>query len=310
MEYIISEDISLELDFETSIAIGNFDGLHLAHQRLIRSALDFAKRSMMRSVVLTFRPHTAHLFDPFGSPHLIMSYEEKIEEISRLGVDIIIEQRFDHRFASLTKEEFLYGYLKRIGAKAVFVGYDFSFSRDRKANQEDLREFGRRTGAFIEIMEPQYLDGIRISSTVIRNLIMEGNITLANRLLGRRYYISGSVVRGKGLGRNIGVATANIPIIKRLIPREGVYITITEVDGRRYRSISNVGKTSLDGDVTLLETHILDFDGELYNRRIRVEFLKFIRPELKFSSLEELKRTIYEDIGCARAFFKDFDENI
>lgn len=310
MRYISSCCNNLCFDEDTAVAIGNFDGVHIAHQKLITDMVSFARKTGLQSTVLTFRPHTAHLFDGFGSPHLIMSYEEKLEEISKLGVDIIIEQRFDIKFASMSTDEFLYGYLRGIRAKAIFVGYDFSFSREKSANKGDLREFGRKTGAFIEIMEPQLFKGTKISSTKIRNLLQEGNIALANQLLGRRYYITGTVVRGKMLGRSIGVRTANIHLIDRLIPREGVYLTITETDGQKFRSISNVGKTSINENVTVLETHLLDFEQELYGKKIKVEFLQFLRPEMRFGSIGELRDRVKRDIEEARNLFREKKEDV
>jgi riboflavin kinase/FMN adenylyltransferase len=309
MKYIISENTEITLNEESVVAIGNFDGVHLAHQRLIKEAIDFATRSRMQSVVLTFRPHTAHLFDRFGSPHLIMSYEEKIEEIGRLGVDIIIEQRFDEIFANLSREEFLSGYMRQLQTRAIFIGFDFKFGRDGTSNTEHLLEFGRKTGVFIYVLKPQSLLGTTISSTKIRNLLMEGNIELANQFLGRRYYISGSVIPGKMLGRSLGFPTANIPIVNRLSPREGVYLTNTIIEGMRYKSVSNVGRTSHNKEITLLETHILDFDGELYDKRVRVEFIKFLRPEIRFSSMEELVSTIKKDINTARMIFGEMSES-
>lgn len=310
MRYIKSESKNPHLDCETAVAIGNFDGVHIAHQRIIKKMIDFSKMSNLRSMVLTFRPHTAHLFDKFGSPHLIMDYEEKVEEISKLGVDIVVEQRFDEAFASLSKEEFLYDYLNNLKVRAVFVGYDFSFSRDRVATHSDLREFGRKSGAFIDIMEQQAIGGTKISSTKIRNLLLEGNIEIANQLLGRRYYITGTVTQGKRLGKTIGVATANIVINNRLIPREGVYLTISEIDGVRYNSVSNIGKTSSNKDLSILETHIFDFDRELYGSKMRVEFLRFLRPEVRFGSFDELKETIMSDINNAKRIFNGLDEDI
>lgn len=310
MNFIRSEGKNLRLDFDTVVAIGNFDGVHIAHQRLIKMTVDFAKRSGMKSLILTFNPHTAHLFDRFKSPHLIMNYEEKIAEIARFGVDIIVEQRFDKEFASLTMDEFLNEYLANLRVRAIFVGFDFSFSRGKSANQENLREYGRKTGTFIYIMEPQLLNGTKISSTKIRNLLQEGNIEIANQLLGRRYFISGEVIRGKMLGRTIGVGTANIALVDRLVPKEGVYLTITEIDGVRFKSVSNIGKTSHHQDETILETHIFDFDKELYGKRIKVEFINFIRPERRFKDLEELKNTIKADIQTARKLFEELNENI
>ncbi len=309
MRYIKSDTKNILLENETAVAIGNFDGVHIAHQRLITDMIGFAGKSGLSSAVLTFRPHTAHLFDRFGSPHLIMSYEEKLEEIAKLGPDIIIEQRFDSEFASMSTEEFLSGYLGGLKAKAIFVGYDFSFSKDKTANQDDLREFGRRSGAYISIMQAQLYGGTKISSTKIRNLLLEGNVELANQLLGRRYYISGIVTRGKMLGKSIGAGTANINIRERLVPREGVYLTVTELDNKRLKSVSNVGKTSGERDLTVLETHILDFEAELYDRKIKVEFLKFLRPEMRFGSVDRLKEKIREDIQMARILFGELNED-
>lgn len=309
MKYIVSDNRDLSLMEETAIVIGNFDGVHVAHRRLIGMAVDFAKKTKMKSVVLTFRPHTAHIFDKFGSPHLIMSYAEKIKEISGLGVDILIEQRFDHLFASLSTEEFLHGYLKGLNVRAIFVGYDFNFSRGKQANQETLRVFGHNTGTYIEIMEPQLYSGTKISSTKIRNLLSEGNIEIANKLLGGRYFISGEVVRGKGLARRLGIATANIPIIERLIPREGVYLTLTDVEGIKYRSVSNIGKTYYNKEIPILESHILDFDKELYDKEIKVEFIRFLRPEIRFGSLDELREAVTRDIKNARQIFEGLCED-
>ncbi len=293
----------------TAVAIGNFDGVHIAHRQLVLSMRDFARKSGLCSLVLTFRPHTAHLFDKFGSPHLIMTYDEKIDELADLEVDIILEQHFSREFADLSTEEFLYNYLARLNVRAVFVGFDFIFGRGGQSGADELRDFGRKTGAFIHIMDPVILNGSRVSSTRIRNLLMEGNVEMANQLLGRRYFIGGIVKRGKMLGKSIQCPTANIPIVDRLSPREGVYLTVTVIGNNRYRSISNIGKTSSEKNITMLETHIFDFDRELYDEKIRVEFIRFIRPEIRFNSMEEMKETIRKDIEYARREFQGLNEN-
>ncbi len=284
------------------VAIGNFDGVHLGHRSLLRLAVDKALEQGVRSAVLTFRPHPLKLLFPDRRVFLITSEERKARLIAECGIDDLVVARFDHRFADLSAEAFVSEVLvEHLGAAAVVVGENYAFGRNREGNIERLRQFGREYGFAVLVAPACRLDGELVSSTKIREAIMQGEIERAARFLGRPCAIVGRVVKGKSRGRELGFPTANLVSEIELYPREGVYAVWVEFDGKRYPGVVNIGHNPTFGDTGLtVEAHILDFDGDLYDRELKIIFVEYLRSERKCSSLEELCRLIAADVAKAR----------
>ena len=284
------------------VAIGNFDGVHLGHRSLLQLAVDRARERNLKSAVLTFRPHPMKLLFPERRVFLITSEERKARLIGECGVDELVIAPFTHRFADLTAEEFVREVLvEHLGAEAVVVGENYAFGRNREGTIERLRRFGEEYGFTVLVAPPCLVGGELVSSTKIREAIMQGEIERASRFLGRPCAIVGRVVRGKGRGKGLGFPTANLVSEVELYPREGVYAVWAEFDGRRYPAVVNIGHNPTFGDTGLtVEAHILDFDGDLYDREIKIVFIEYLRSEKKCSSLEELCRLIAADVAKAR----------
>ena len=284
------------------VAIGNFDGVHLGHRSLLQLAVDRARERNLQSAVLTFRPHPLKLLFPERRVFLITSEERKARLIGECGVDELVIAPFDHRFADLTAEEFVTEVLiQHLGAAAVVVGENYAFGRNREGTIKRLKEFGKEYGFTVLVAPPCLVGDELVSSTKIREAIMQGEIKRASRFLGRPCAIVGRVVRGKGRGKGLGFPTANLVSEVELYPREGVYAVWIEFNGRRYPGVVNIGHNPTFGDTGLtVEAHILDFDGDLYDRDLKIIFVEYLRSEKKCSSLEELCRLIAADVEKAR----------
>lgn len=273
----------------TAIALGNFDGVHIAHTKLINMVLN-AKGA--KSLVFTFKPHPLRVL---GKDFLEITVADKKEKlIKELNPDILFYQRCDRDFLKMPAEAFVKEVLvKRLGASYIAAGYNCSFGEGGKGNVGLLKDMGEKFGFFVDVLDKIEVMGIDVSSTNIRSLIKDGKIETANALLGRKFSIEGKVVEGKKLGRKIGFPTANIiPQDGIVLPKYGVYKTMV---GSK-KSITNVGvnPTVNDGS-TRIETHIIDYDGEIYGDKIEVNFLEFVRPEIKFANVEDLKKQIEKD---------------
>lgn len=287
------------------VTLGNFDGVHLGHQELIRAAQARARAMQLPLVVLTFKPHPHAVLRPESAPPLLLTYEEKVEALHQLGVDHVTEQAFSREFSTLSAEQFFQEYvLKRFSARAVVVGYDFGFGQDREGSLETLRTLCASAGVSLEIVPPFRVDGEIVSSTAVRRKLMEGKMRDAQALLGRPFFYRGNVIRGNARGRTIGFPTANLKLEQKLVLPYGVYATRTTVDGKVYPSVTNVGvrPTFVDaGDLTaLVETYLIDQNMDLYGKVLEVEFVERIRAERKFGSIDELKSQIARDVEAAR----------
>ncbi len=299
------EDISKPFK-NAVITIGNFDGVHKGHQTLLNEVIQKAKSIGGTSVAMTFEPHPITVLQKDGHPPLITMYEQKIELLSQYDLDFLVCIPFTHEFASITAENFVKDILvDRMGVKAIVVGNDYSFGKNREGNIDLLRSYASQFGFEVMVIDWQqiaYTSGERISSTKIREIVMDGRVEDAVNLLGRHYQIRGKVVSGRNRGgKLLGFPTANINLVDELSPKTGVYAVSVQFEGQKYSGVANIGYSpTFDDHLFTIEVHILDFDGDIYDRKIRVNFISRLRDEKKFSNITELSEQIKKDIAKAR----------
>ncbi len=294
------------------ITLGNFDGLHLGHQELIRKVIRRAKETGARSIVVTFRPHPLKILAPEKCPPLISIYEEKIKLFEELGVDVLVKIPFTVEFAKMSPEDFVKGILcDMLGAKEIFVGFNYRFGRGREGNIATLKALGERLGFSVREVEQVALSGEVISSTKIRHLLRDGEVEHAARLLGRTYAITGIVVKGDGRGKGLGFPTANIAPKHSIIPAHGVYAVRLFVRDRFYDGIANIGmRPTFNKQDLAIEVHVFDFNEDLYGEEISLYFVGRIREEKKFRSPDELTRQIRADVQAARVLLSGHSASV
>ena len=287
------------------VTMGNFDGIHLGHQALVLRSLEEARRRNVASVVLTFDPHPLKVLAPARAPRLILTPEDKIELLQDLGVDVVINQRFDASFASLEAEEFVRRFIvSRLKAKKIWVGRDLRFGHGRKGDVQQLIRWGEELGFEVGIVEPILVNGVRVSSSQIRQAIEAGRVDEARSSLGRYHFISGTVVEGNRRGRDLGFPTANIANRTEVIPSDGIYATLFHIGQERWLSVSSIGVNPTFGaGPRTVESYILNFDRDIYGKKIKLAFVKKIREEKKFADVASLIAQIQEDVRSARAVF-------
>lgn len=289
------------------VTIGNFDGVHLGHQALLKAIRQHADRIDGTAVAITFRPHPSFVLRPGSAPLLINSYEEKLELLTAYGADLVIEEAFSREFSNTTPEQFLNQVLvHELNTKVLYLGYDFAFGKERSGTVDLIRRLAEERGIEAHVVPPFRVQEQAVSSSLIRKHLEQGDIPFVNECLGRPFFLRGLVWRGEGRGRTIGVPTANLQTESRKYPRVGVYATRCLWRGNWYKSISNIGfNPTFKGDGTDLplkiETHLFDFSSDMYGDEIQVEFHEFLRPEQKFSGVAELLKQIAIDSENARA---------
>lgn len=285
------------------VTIGNFDGVHKGHQKLIRLTSARARELDLVSVVVTFDPHPLRVLRPDQGPPFITLIQQKLELISQYGPQVCMLLNFTREMAALPPEEFVRTYLiEGLNMKELIIGYDYHMGKGRAGNFETLSELGRRSGFTVDRLDPVSIDGAVVSSTRIRDLVQAGNVWQARPLLGRFYQVSGEVVHGMNRGgRLLGFPTANIKLVDELFPKPGVYAIWVEMGDEVHKGVANIGKNPTFGNEALsVEAHILDFAGDIYGSDIRVHFVQRIRDEKKFSGIDELKDRITADIELGR----------
>lgn len=288
------------------ITIGNFDGVHIGHQALFHEVIEKADTIGGTSIVMTFDPHPVRVLKQNGHLPLITLNEQKIELIENSGIDVLICIQFNKAFAAISAKEFIEDLLlKCIGMKAIVVGKDYTFGRNREGNLELLQTYADNLGFEVIIADwVQTSKGLpnRISSTRTRELVMEGEVAEAKKLLGRYYQIRGVVTTGRNRGgRLLGFPTANITLHDELCPKNGVYAVTVDCMEKKYLGVANIGYSpTFDDGVFSVEVHILDFNENIYGQKIRVNFVQRIRDEIKFSDITELSDAIRKDIEKAR----------
>jgi riboflavin kinase/FMN adenylyltransferase len=292
------------------ITIGNFDGVHIGHQALFHEVIERADAIGGTSIAMTFEPHPIRVLKQNGDPPLITLYEQKVELINKSGIDVLLVVPFNKEFAAITAKEYILDILlKRIGARVIVVGEDYTFGKNREGNLNLLRSYAEALD--IQVVVVDWIPianqgGSRISSTRIRQLVMDGKVRDAQKLLGRHYQIKGEVVTGRDRGgKLLGFPTANINLHDELCPKPGVYAVTVESMGRSYQGVANIGYSpTFDDHEFTVEVHILDFDNDIYGQEIRVNFIQRIRDEIKFSNIDELSDQITKDVLIARDMLK------
>jgi len=289
---------------DARVTIGSFDGVHRGHQLIIHRLVKSAREAGAPAVVITFYPHPAVVLGKKANHYYLSHPAEREEMLKQLGVDEVITLAFSRELAALSPEEFLTPLKSHLGMKELWVGYDFALGRNRAGNTQRLSELGEEFGYELKLLDPFQQDDKVISSSLIRDCLANGDMEAANNMLGRTYSLTGTVVVGDGRGRQIGFPTANLSFWEeKLVPRNGIYAGWAWVEGRRYGTAINIGLRPTFGDDLLhprVEPFILDFDCDIYGEEIRVEFLKFLRPEARYDSIDRLIAQIFKDVENTR----------
>ncbi len=291
------------------VTIGNFDGLHLGHREIISRLLKTARDLKAQSVVVTFYPHPKKILHPEKEHFQIFDQEDQERELQKLGVDLLIVEPFSRDLSQLKPEQYFVDYiLKPLSPEVLIVGYDFAFGANRTGTLGVLESLTQKHGIGLEVVQPIKKEGLVISSTEIRKAIGEGRVELAFQMLGRSFYLKGLVEKGDQRGRTLGFPTANLATKAEIFPKVGIYATKTIVRGKAYLSVTNVGWNPTFVDIknkTLkVESYILDFNEDIYGEEIEIHFLKYLRSEEKFSSVEKLVAQMKVDVQNALEFFK------
>jgi riboflavin kinase / FMN adenylyltransferase len=289
----------------SSVTIGNFDGLHLGHRRILEDLVRTAVASRTASVVMTFSPHPLQVLHPGRAPKLIVPTEDKLAQIESLGIDYLLLVKFDEALSRLSGEVFIREILvASLRVQHIFVGHNFVFGHKRSGNVALLETLSREYDYSVHVIPPVAVRGSRVSSTGIRELIRAGRISQANRLLGRYYSLQGRVVSGQGLGRTVLFPTLNLEAQNEILPGNGVYATLAVFEGESHPAVTNVGtRPTVSGTNLSVETHLLSPAPEAPPSSLELQFLHRLRDERKFPSVDELKNQIANDIQRAKRFF-------
>lgn len=281
------------------VTIGTFDGVHVGHKKILKKVVAQSNKTNCDSIVLTFFPHPRMVLQQNSDIKLLNTIDEKIELIANIGIDNLIIHPFDAAFSELSPEDFVKSILvDKLNIKKIIIGYDHRFGKNRSADINDLKIYGKKYNFEVEEIAAKEISKIAISSTKIRNAIANGNITLANNYLGYNYSLTGTVVKGKQLGRTIGFPTANIHIREdyKLIPKNGVYTVKSKIDSQIVYGMMNIGtRPTVNGKSNTIEVHLLNFNEDIYELNITVQILSRIRDEQKFNGLDSLKSQLEHD---------------
>lgn len=286
-------------EYPTVITIGTFDGVHIGHLKILNKIINHAKSTELKSSVLTFFPHPRMVLQKDTDIKLLNTIDEKVSILERLGLDILIIHPFTIEFSRLTATEFVRDILvNTLNIKKVIIGYDHRFGRNRNANITDLIAFGNALDFTVDEIPAQEIDDVSVSSTKIRKALEDGDIVTANSYLGYEYMLTGTIVRGKGIGKQLGYPTANLSIAEsyKLIPKNGAYIVKSELDGTTVYGMMNIGfNPTVNGTEKSIEINFFDFDTDLYDKKIQVAILARLRDEHKFESIDGLKTQLAKD---------------
>ncbi|MDC0380672.1 bifunctional riboflavin kinase/FAD synthetase [Flavobacteriaceae bacterium] len=290
---------------DSVVTIGTFDGVHIGHQKIISRLVDIAKTNDLQALVLTFFPHPRMVVQKDSDIKLINTIDEKATQLQELGVDHLVVKEFTTSFSRLTALEYVRDVLvNKLKVKHIIVGYDHHFGRNRTATIDDLIEFGKFYDFEVTQIDAQEIGDVAVSSTKIRIALNEGKMKIANQFLGYDFMLTGTVVKGKGLGSNLNFPTANIHIeeLYKLIPKQGVYLVQSILNEHQTYGMMNIGKnpTVSKDNKTHIEVHFFDFDGDLYGETLKIELLDHLRSEIKFPNINALKEQLENDKSNAK----------
>ncbi|QSB27507.1 bifunctional riboflavin kinase/FAD synthetase [Flavobacterium sp. CLA17] len=291
---------------KTILTLGTFDGVHIGHKKILERITQNTENGKYESLVLTFFPHPRMVLQEKSEIKLLNTISEKTKLLEQTGIENLVIHPFNESFSRLTAEEFVHSILvDQFHIQKIIIGHDHRFGRNRTADINDLIAFGKEYGFEVEQISAEEIQDVSVSSTKIRKALDEGNIALANDYLGYAYFLSGEVVKGKQLGRTIGFPTANIQIEEeyKKIPKNGVYVVQTLINGKEVFGMMNIGfNPTVNGEKQTIEVHLFDFDTDIYGHKIEVSLLNYLREEQKFGSVELLKEQLNQDKKTAMAF--------
>jgi len=306
LRYQSLEGVSLA---NTWLTIGSFDGVHRGHQEIIRQLVTGARDATATSVAITFHPHPAVVLGKRSNPLFLTTPEERASLLGELGVDVVVTYPFDTATSQLSARDFMTRLHYHLGLRRLLVGQDFALGRGREGNIGRLRELGQEFGYSVEVISPVLNGDVVISSSQIRSILLEGDVEHAARLLGRSYSVSGQVVHGDDRGKSLGIPTANLSVwTERTIPKAGVYVCRALVDGEYWGAVTNIGIRPTFENLPVIpriEAHLLDFDADIYERHISLEFVSRLRDEQRFSDIQSLIKQIHTDIQRAREILQN-----
>jgi len=289
------------------LTLGNFDGVHRGHQEILRRLVARAREINGTTVVLTFSPHPTAVLAPARAPRLLTDWRGRVERIAAAGADVVVFERFTRRFSEITATDFVRRFLvEQLGVHTVVVGHRVSFGYQREGSAESLQRFGAQFGFHVDIVGPVEVEGVVVSSSAVRAAIRAGDLASARASLDRTPSVAGRVVQGQRRGKGLGFPTANLHISNMVLPPDGVYAVRVDVGGRQYPGVANLGfNPTFTEHAHRLEAHLFDFDGNLYGRRIEVGFVRRLRGETKFASVQALVEQIARDAAAARLALAD-----
>jgi riboflavin kinase / FMN adenylyltransferase len=289
------------------LTLGNFDGVHLGHQAIFRKVVARASDIGGTSIAFTFEPHPLKVIAPERSPRLLNTFHGKMKLLTESCIDVVICANFTRAFADQNPDDFAHEVLhEKIGVREVYVGYDYAFGKGREGSIESLKRVGRTYGFEVGVIEAVQVDGVVVSSSVIRDMVAEGRVDDAARLLGRHYSIAGEVVHGVQRGQKLGFPTANLSTANELLPAYGVYAVLASFNGRSVKGVASIGvRPTFDSGPVSVEVYLLDFKGDLYGNQMDVSFIKRLRGEEKFTDAEGLVRQIRKDVKEAELVLRD-----
>ena len=287
---ILSNLFEIKLSKATIATIGTFDGIHIGHQKILNSLARFAKENSLKSVVITFDPHPRKIINKKNSIELINTIEEKKEKLKTLGIDYLIVQKFDEKFSETEANKFVEILKNNINIEKLIVGYDHRFGKNRTADINDLKKYGKELNFEVIEIDALEIEEVNISSTKIRSAIQDGNIRLANSYLGYNFFLSGKVVKGHSRGKELGFPTANLKIDEdKIIPKNGVYLVKSKIDHQDIYGMMNIGyNPTFNNKSKKIETHFFNLNKNLYGKIIKIELLEYIREEKRFETVDDL----------------------
>ena len=281
------------------VTIGTFDGIHKGHQKILNKVINASKQSNLSSVVLTFFPHPRIILNKYNDIKMIDTLDEKIEHLEKIGIDNLIIHPFDKKFSLLSADQFIKEYLvEKLKLKHIIIGYDHRFGKGREASVSDLKEYSSDFNFIVDEIDAQEIEKIAISSTKIRNSINQGDLETTKKYLGRFFSLTGKVIKGDGLGKQIDYPTANLLIEEdyKIIPKDGVYYIRTRIDNKLYNGMMNIGhRPTIGNKAKSIEVNLFNFDRDIYDKIISIDVVVKIRDEKKFSSINALKAQLAKD---------------